>query len=128
MVDRDAIRLLARNPHMYAQFRRTGRLPSICRPAGPLIALLDTIPPRDRVEIRSIVIGPALGYTGQHAFQNAAQALNWLRPQQGAVSTPSESWRDKRFTRPLTIEDLAEFAQIPPRIMEDWRRRHGSGR
>ncbi|MBF3053536.1 hypothetical protein HKW90_03865 [Pseudomonas aeruginosa] len=113
---------------MYAQFQRSGRLPSICRPASPLIALLDTIPPRDRVEIRSVVIGPALGYTGRHAFQNAAQALNWLRPHQGTVSTPSESWKDKRFTHPLTIEDLAKFAQVPNRIMEEWRRRNSPGR
>lgn len=128
MVDRDSIRMLSRHPQRLAQYLRTGRLPGVTKPAGPLITLLDSIPPRDRLEIRAVMIGPALGYTGRHVFQNAAQALNWLRPPQDGVSTPSESWRDKRFSRPLSIEDLAACAQVPPRVIADWQRRNRLGR
>ncbi|MNR52576.1 hypothetical protein D3C85_1724380 [compost metagenome] len=50
--------------------------------------------------------------------------MNWLKPAQDAVSHPSESFRLKRFTTRLTIDDLEQFSQIPEQIEVEWRRRN----
>ncbi|EMZ44862.1 hypothetical protein OFL75_18715 [Pseudomonas aeruginosa] len=128
MVDRKALHLIARNPRLHAQYVRTGRVPEFKKPESPLITLLESINPRDRLAITAVVIGPALGYSGRRCFQNAAQALNWLKPQYTAASYPSESWRIKRFAQRLGIEDLAECAQVPEGIIKEWNRRHHPGR
>ncbi|MDF5950265.1 hypothetical protein P4193_01175 [Pseudomonas aeruginosa] len=107
---------------------RTGRVPEFKKPESPLITLLESINPRDRLAITAVVIGPALGYSGRRCFQNAAQALNWLKPQYTAASYPSESWRIKRFAQRLGIDDLAECAQVPEGIIKEWNRRHHPGR
>ncbi|HDS0957120.1 hypothetical protein [Pseudomonas putida] len=113
------MQLMLRNPRAMMEFSCTGRLPADNTPASPLIALIESIPPRYRTRITSVVVGPALGYQGHHRFHNLAQALNWLKPSHVSASYPSESWRLKRFSTALTIKDLAQHCQLPEQIEKE---------
>lgn len=128
MVDHRMIRMVARNPRLYSELVRTGKLPVDKKPASPLITLLESLGPRDRARITAVTIGPELGYTGQRTFHNAAQALNWLKPHHHSANYVSESWRDKRFQKRLGIDDLARWAQVPDQIIAEWNRRNPTGR
>lgn len=118
------IQLMLRSPKALLDFKTTGRLPTINVPSGPLITLIESIPRSSWGHITSVVVGPKLGYQGSHRFHNLAQAMNWLKPSQVSVSQPSESFRLKRFTTRLTIDDLKQFSQMPESIEVDWRRRN----
>lgn len=122
---RDLNRMI-KSPRLLAEYQRTGRVPESLRPTlkSPLITLLDSIFPRDRLQITGIKITPALGYTGSRQFHNAQQALNWVRPTD-TYNPVCESWRIKNFHKALTIDDLAALAAaIPQRVVDDWWRRH----
>jgi len=110
---------LLRNPATMARYQATGRLPEIKAPAGPLIQLLESIPPRYRLRITGLTIGPALGYGGSRQFHSAAQALNWCKPPNPGMHTPAESWRDKHFVKPLYLDDLLAHASSYPESMLD---------
>ena len=118
------IQLMLRSPKALLDFKTTGRLPTINVPSGPLITLIESIPRSSWGRITSVVVGPQLGYQGSHRFHNLAQAMNWLKPSQVSASYPSESFRLKRFTTRLTIDDLKQFSQMPEPIEVDWRRRN----
>lgn len=111
------IQLMLRSPKAMMEFACSGRLSQVNTPAGPLITLIESIPVRLRSRITCVIIGPDLGYQGMHRFQSLAQALNWLKPTYAAASYPSESWRLKRFTKQLSIEDLTPFCKIPDRLL-----------
>lgn len=117
MNDQRQIQLMLRSPKAMMDFACSGRLPQVNTPAGPLITLIESVPPRLRSRITNVVIGPNVGYQGSHHFQSLAQALNWLKPSYHSVSYPSESWRLKRFTKQLSIDDLATFCQIPESLL-----------
>ena len=110
--------------------RMRSSLPKVLHPVAgqPLLAHVLGAAPKGLGAATAVVIGPALGYSGRRCFQNAAQALNWLKPQYTAASYPSESWRIKRFAQRLGIDDLAECAQVPEGIIKEWNRRHHPGR
>lgn len=111
------INYLATHPHAHMQFKATGKLPTLVTPASPLIALLETIPPRLRVEIRGVRLNPALGYMNGSQFHTAEQLLRWLKPQREMLSCeswPAESFRDKRFQRKLELSDLKPFCASWP--------------
>lgn len=111
------IQHLARNPGAYLQFQTTGRLPATVRPSSPLISLLESIPPRLRLQIRGVHVGPNLGYLGGPQFHSAEQLLKWLKPAQEMLvcqSWPAESRRDKRFQRRLTLKDLKPYCAAWP--------------
>lgn len=118
------IQLMLRSPKALVDFKTTDRLPAVHVPAGPLITLIESIPRSSWGRITRVVVGPQLGYQGSHRFHNLAQAMNWLKPPQDSVSHPSESFRLKRFTTRLTIDDLKQFSQMPDAIEVDWRRRN----
>ena len=91
----------------YARFCATGKLPSAPKPpCAPLIDLLLKIPPRERSYLHGVQIGPELGYLGGRTFHTASQALLWLRPNSPESHPASESWRNKRFGKPLFLDDL----------------------
>jgi len=117
MVTSRQLHRLATNPTDYIRFATTGRLPRVKKPSSPLIDLLAQISPRDRLRILGVTVGPQLGYTGSRRFQNAEQALNWVRPRSEMLegeSWPAESWRDKRFSGPLTLTIVLENATSFP--------------
>jgi|GEM_PF-4636942 len=112
--------LISRRPHLHARLLR-GALRTI-RPASPLIELLSAISPRDRAAIKGLKVGPNLGYLGSRQFHTAEQALRWVKPHDEMLDIetwPAESWRDKRFSRELTIDDLIGAASsVPPGLRE----------
>lgn len=104
-------RFLARNPRAMMQYKTTGRLPQIYRPRSPLIDLLETMSPRERVELRGIRLSPALGYQTGQTFANAEQLYRFVKPQAEMIEGepfPAESMRIKRFTKRLTLDDLKD--------------------
>ena len=111
---------LATHPHEYARWQLTGRLPSGVKPDSPLIRLLRALPARDLLRIKGVVVDSRLGYTGSRRFANAAQAIQWLAPSDEVFgSFPAESWRDKRFARQLTLEELAaSCSEFPEQLYE----------
>lgn len=120
MIDPKMLSQLARHPKQMIDFQMTGKLPKFAEPSSPLITLLLSIPPAERRLITAVKVGQRLGYTSQNTFQNVSQALNWLKPSYSAESYPSQSHQDKRFNRVLTIDDLAQCANVPEMIRESW--------
>ena len=87
--------------------------------SSPLITLLESLSPRDLVQITNVRVGIELGYEGCRFFGNGALALKWLQPA-GSGTPVSESWRNKRFQKRLTIENLAHCARIPDSILRKY--------
>jgi hypothetical protein len=125
MSDNRAIQLMLLNPRDMMRFQASGVLPTPAAPRSPLITLLETIYPRDRLLITAVVIGPMLGYKGPQRFHNVAQLLNWLKPGTPAKHHPSQSHQISTFAKRLTIADLKKFAQVPEHVEQEWNRRHG---
>lgn len=123
-MDSRTLHRLATNPKALMDFRATGRLPVSVKPKSPLITLLQSLHPRERVQIASVFVSEALGYTGARNFANAQQALNWLCPSGSSSCPASQSWQNKRFQKVLTIDDLAGVARVPDSISRDWWHRH----
>ena len=97
--------------------RITGKLPEVVRPDGPLIRLLESIPPRIRSRIAGVRISPELGYHGNFMFHTAEHLLRWAKPDEyvdALCPGPAESRRDKRFQKELTLEDLKRHASSWP--------------
>ena len=106
------IKYLATHPHAHLKFQTTGQLPRMVKPASPLITLLESIPPRLRMQIRGVRLNPSLGYLTGTQFHTAEQLLRWLKPDNemlASTSWPAESYRDKRFNRAVTLKDLQPF-------------------
>jgi len=102
-------RYLARNPKAMIRYQTTGRLPQTFRPTSPLIELLESLSPRERLQITGIRLSPALGYQCSQTFANAEQLYRFLKPQAEMIEGepfPAESMRIKRFAKRLTIDDL----------------------
>lgn len=111
---------LATSPQAMMRFKATGKLPEIWHPDSPLIRLLESISPRDRLQVRVIRLSPELGYTGNHLFHSAEQLLRWLKPPAGLVegeSCAAESCRIKAFTQEVTLDDLAKASQQFPETL-----------
>jgi len=120
------IKKLISSPKAMMDFHLTGKLPALpADPSSPLITLLKTFHPSERLRITHLVIDTRLGYQGRFTFANAAQALNWLCPANRPHSLPSEAAQDKRFNKVLGIEDLLSHATIPEGIVTAWCRRMG---
>lgn len=105
-------------------YHGTGLQPVVNSSSSPLITLLQSLHPRERLRIASVTISLPMGYTGSRIFQNAQQALNWPLPAGSPRNVPSQSWQDKRFRRPLTVDDLGHHATVPADVAEAWWRRH----
>lgn len=89
-------------------------------PRSPLISLLQSIYPAERLRITAVNVSLMVGYTGTHPFQNASQALEWLSPTNPGNHVASRSWQDMSFRRQLTIDDLARVAKVPDEVRESW--------
>jgi hypothetical protein len=118
------IQYMMRRPEALMKYQATGQLPRVHKaPSSPLIELLEKLPPRLRAQIRGVRLNPRLGYHTGHQFHTAEQLFHWLRPEReliGNQTTSSESYRDKRFVRRLTLEDLMPFCASWPKP-EIWR-------
>lgn len=120
---------MMRHPAKWVKFQATGQLPRLVRLDSPLIRLLEQIPPRDRLAIRGLQLDQRLGYSGSRRWDNAEQALNWIRPAQEMIEGeffPAESWRIKAFPGPVTLSTLLACAEtFPEDILQ--RLRHLAG-
>lgn len=111
MVTPKQMKRLATNPADYMRFVTTGKLPEGVRPQSPLIDLLNQLGARERQHIVGLTIDSRLGYEGRRTFHTAEQAMHWLAPSTEVFGTfPAESWRNKRFSKRLYLEDLLECA------------------
>lgn len=121
-----AIRSMLRSPDRLMKFHISGELPRPTQVRGPLIELLQSMPPRCLGAIVGLTIDPRLGYMGSRTFPTAAQALRWVAPHREMYpgeSWPAESWRDKRFGGPLGFEHLVECsANVPDWVVRECQR------
>ena len=118
-MDSKTINYLVKHPAALLKFQMTGKVPTLShKAASPLISLLESIPPRDLIDIKGVTINSSLGYTGSRVFSNAHQALHWVKPQYVAASHPADSWRIKSFYKTLTIDDLRRNCKsFPQRLL-----------
>lgn len=103
--DTEIQRFLRRRPHLLLAPRAVHAIAV----DSPLIRLLESMPPRERLAWRGIRLHEDLGYLPAGTFETAAQLLRFLKPREwlvGGESTPAESRRLKAFQRPLTRADL----------------------
>lgn len=117
MASNKQIHHIATNPHAYARFQMTGRLPATVRPTSPLITLLEALTPRERMAIMGLSVNESLGYLGSRQFHTAEVALRWLKPESEMLesqSWPAESYRIKRFIDRLYLDALVEQASGVP--------------
>lgn len=102
---------LARSPKAMMDFQMRGKLPNAVRPDSPLIRYLESISPRERINITNIRLSPSLGYQSGAQFSNAQVMLNYLKPSAWVVGNyPAESYRIKAFSKQIT-KDLFQAAQ-----------------
>lgn len=116
---------LATDPRAFMRFKTTGQLPREHKPSGPLYDLMKAISSRDLQYLEGVTIGASLGYTGSRMFRYGSQAFQWIAPSGSHYQPwPSESWKNRRRTQRLYIEDLLEccvkvpegFAQRYPHL------------
>ncbi|WP_019584544.1 hypothetical protein [Thioalkalivibrio sp. ALE16] len=120
MGSRDLHRI-ATDPQAYMRFHTTGVVPRRRRVHSPLIDLLRQIPPQIRGRMQGVQLDRSLGYRSGMRFQTAEQLLRWLAPQDEMYeddSWPAESYRDQRFQRRLTLEDLRPFVAAWPEWLD----------
>lgn len=121
------LRVMARHNRGLARSLRLDRFFPELResppPPSPLIELLEAVPARERVQYVGLKVGPELGYRGVRTFRSAEAAFKWLRPQR--PDGYELSWRDRRFCRRLTRQDLAACCHRPPPpdLVQLWDRR-----
>lgn len=111
------MRHLMRRPQAFMRHQMTGQLPRMIRPSSPLITLLESLTPHQRLRYRGVRLSPALGYHTGHQFHNAEQLLRWMKPCDQMIEGepwPAESFRDKRFAKTLTLEDLQRHCAQHP--------------
>ena len=119
------MRELARNPVAYQNFLTMGKLPELISTKGPLISVLQSMTPRERLAVVGLTVGPSLGYQGKRIFNNAEQALRWCAPDNQMLarqSWPAESWRIKNFNQKLSVVDVLKQSTKFP---EEIGKRHG---
>lgn len=113
---------IATSPHAYARFQMTGQLPATVRPTSPLITLLESLTPRERMAITGLKINEQLGYLNSRQFHTAEAALRWLKPASEMLesqSWPAESHRIKRFTRKVYLDTLlSQASRAPDQLLE----------
>ena len=116
-MDSRTMNRLAKNPRDMMRYQTTGRLPQTKTPDSPLIRLLESIPPRERLRYQGILVSRELGYNANFRFTNAEQLLKWIKPSDRMFADepfPAESRQIAGFNKPLTIEDLkAACTQAP---------------
>lgn len=108
---------LMRRPQAMMKHQMTGQLPRMVTPRSPLIDLLERMGPRERLRYRGVQLNPALGYHCGFQFHTGEQLLRWLKPDEQMLeseSWPAESYRNKRFNRPLSVDDLKQYSADYP--------------
>jgi hypothetical protein len=115
------INAIMRRPMDHIKFVTTGQLPRMVKPESPLIDVLKSLTPRERLSIVGLRVDRTLGYTGCAIFTSAETALRWLAPNDLMLerdSWPAESRRMKQFNR-LTLADvLANATRYPQTLVK----------
>lgn len=125
MTNRHTLSFMLRHPNHLSAYHATGKVPEMATPTSPLITLLASLWPRERLSITCVDVGQALGYIGARTFRNAEQAYRWLVPTTPQCYVASMGAQDRRFRQALTVDDLAKHARVPQHVAESWWRRHG---
>ena len=121
MVSKSQMDFLLKSPRAMMEYHVLGRLPRGKRPDSPLIRLLETLTPRERIAIEGIRISN-LGYSTGHEFRNAEQLYRWLKPANEVFwAYPAINVQNARFAVRLSLSDLLTFARRYP----DWVRERG---
>jgi hypothetical protein len=71
---------LMRSPKAMMDYQLHRKLPNERQPNSDLIKYLESIPPRERVEMIGVRLSPKLGYQSNAQFANAQLMLNYLKP------------------------------------------------
>jgi hypothetical protein len=104
------IKYMMRNPKSLMEHQMTGRLPSVRKPTRtPLWTLLDSMTPRQRIDIKGVVLSPKLGYQCNIQFGSAEQLFDYLGGHTEIVGNsrlPSEERIMAGFNKKLQISDL----------------------
>jgi hypothetical protein len=109
MLSSKMLHRLATRPADMSKFKATGELPRTWAPEGPLVRLLQQMSPRDLGNMRGVTIDANLGYSSSRRFNYGSQALAWVAPPgEHFFAGPAESWRIKRFSKDLYLEDLLQ--------------------
>ncbi|MDD3575467.1 MAG: hypothetical protein PHT38_01125 [Halothiobacillus sp.] len=111
------MRYITRNPRALMEFQTTGRLPRMKRLDSPLIRLLEQYTPRQRMQMRGVRLHPDLGYQTGMQFHTGEQLYRWVKPSAEVLeceNIPAESYRNKRFNRELTEDDLRKHCASLP--------------
>jgi len=95
-----------------------GQLQRIITPRSPLLICWKAWAlERDYDSVACVRLNPALEYHCGLQFHTCEQLLRWLKPEAQMLeneSWPAESYRDKRFNRPLSADDLKQFCADYP--------------
>lgn len=102
------VKWISKNHRAFLDYQLTGKVPRTYWPDSPLIRLLESISPRDRLRICGVRLSPALGYSHTVRFHTAQQLLAWLKPREliEGEPCPAETCRIKSFSNTLTLDDL----------------------
>ena len=99
------IKYLMRNQKAMMNFQLHKKMPNATKPTSPLISYLESIPPRDRVNLKNVKLSPKLGYQSSLTFPNAQLMLNFLKPSQWMVNDwPAKQYQIKTFQKQITKE------------------------
>jgi len=111
------LRYLMSRPEAMIHHGMTRQLPRMLYPSSPLITLLESMTYHERLRWQGVRLSPQLGYQCGHPFHNAQQLLTWLKPDHQMLECehwPAESFRIKRLSQKLTVDDLKPFStQLP---------------
>lgn len=109
---------LATNPKAMMEFQARGKMPRLREALEtPLLRLLKSMAPRDRVRFQGVKLSPKLGYQSNAEFRDAEILFRWLggHGQMGEWETlPSETVAIRSFNKPLTLQDLKAHCQSFP--------------
>lgn len=103
--ENEQLRALMRSPKKMMDYQLRRKMPEVRKPNSPLIRYLESIPMRERIELKHVRLSPKLGYNTGTSFQNAEMMLKWLKPRNWmSTSWPAESYRIKSFHEAITKE------------------------
>ena len=115
------LQAITQSPRLAMRYQLCGEVPKMMTPRSPLIDLLETYTPHQRIRMIGIRVLPALGYTGGLTFRNGEQLYRWLKPEPQMLETdtwPAESRRIKTFRKKLTEADLRKHCQSWPEFIQ----------
>lgn len=111
------MKYLTTHPNDMMKFQMTGRVPNSVCPDSPLISILMTLSPRERLDIKGLNICN-LGYQNNQVWQNAEQLMRWLKPSSEVIGNYiAGSYQNRRFQKQLSLQDIKDNAHSFPEYL-----------